>query len=130
MFQVETQVPYGFEYMGNNHRLVLTPATEKGFQLVFIPLAFGINFVVLSISSIYNRIMMLALKQFQGGWLHGLQGVGKTETIKELARAVAKQCLVFNCFDGLDTKSIGRILKVLVFSTSLRFCCLNFTFVD
>lgn len=55
---------------------------------------------------------MLALKQFQGGWLHGLQGVGKTETIKELARAVAKQCLVFNCFDGLDTKSIGRILKV------------------
>lgn len=116
--------------MGNNHRLVLTPATEKGFQLVFIPLAFGINFVVLSISSIYNRIMMLALKQFQGGWLHGLQGVGKTETIKELARAVAKQCLVFNCFDGLDTKSIGRILKVLVFSTSLRFCCLNFTFVD
>lgn len=73
---------------------------------------------------------MLALKQFQGGWLHGLQGVGKTETIKELARAVAKQCLVFNCFDGLDTKSIGRILKVLVFSTSLRFCCLNFTFVD
>ena len=59
-----------------------------------------------------SRIVMLALKQFQGGWLHGLQGVGKTETIKELARAVAKQCLVFNCFDGLDTRSIGRILKV------------------
>ena len=56
---------------------------------------------------------MLALKQYQGGWLHGLQGVGKTETVKELARAVAKQCLVFNCFNGLDTKSIGRILKVI-----------------
>lgn len=66
---------------------------------------------------------MLALKQFQGGWLHGLQGVGKTETIKELARAVAKQCLVFNCFDGLDTKSIGRILKVhfLVVLLGLRY---------
>ena len=58
------------------------------------------------------RIIMLALRQYQGGWLHGLQGVGKTETIKELARAVAKQCLVFNCFHGIDTKSIGRILKV------------------
>ena len=55
---------------------------------------------------------MVALKQNQGGWMHGLQGVGKTETIKELARALAKQCLLFNCFRGLDTSSTGRILKV------------------
>ena len=58
---------------------------------------------------------MVALKQNQGGWLHGLQGVGKTETIKELARALAKQCLIFNCFNGLDTSSIGRIIKVIQF---------------
>ena len=56
---------------------------------------------------------MLALKQFQGGWQHGLQGVGQTETVKELAQTIAKQCLVFNCFQGLDTRSIGRILKVI-----------------
>lgn len=55
---------------------------------------------------------MLALKQYQGGWLYGLEGVGKTETIKELALTIAKQCIVFNCFNGLDSKSIGRILKV------------------
>lgn len=55
---------------------------------------------------------MLALKQYQGGWLYGLEGVGKTEIIKELALTIAKQCIVFNCFNGLDSKSIGRILKV------------------
>lgn len=59
---------------------------------------------------------MLALKQYQGGWLHGLQGVGKTETVKELAQTIAKQCLIFNCFHGLDTRSLGRILKVLFYS--------------
>ena len=64
---------------------------------------------------------MLALKQYQGGWLHGLQGVGKTETIKELASAVARQCLVFNCFNGLDTKSIGRIIKAIHFKSYTPF---------
>lgn len=60
----------------------------------------------------FHRVIMLALKQHQGAWLHGVQGIGKTETIRELARILAKQCLVFNCFNGLDTQSIGRLLKV------------------
>ena len=29
---VETQLPYGFEYMGNTPRIIVTPVTEKGFQ--------------------------------------------------------------------------------------------------
>jgi dynein heavy chain 2 len=88
---VDAEFKYTYEYQGNAPKLVHTPLTDKCYLTLTQGMQLG-----------------------YGGNPYGPAGTGKTESVKALGNAMGRQVLVFNCDEGIDFKSMGRIFTGLV----------------
>lgn len=90
---LNAKMSFGYEYLGNFQRVVVTPLTER-----------------------FYRTVLLAFQHQLNASIEGPSATGKSETVKDMAKALAIQLKVFDCSPDLDYRSISKFLKGIALS--------------
>ena len=67
--------------------MVITPLTERVYQSLYLAMYYDF-----------------------GGCLYGPAGTGKTETVKDISKHIARNCFVFNCQNSMDINTMREML--------------------
>lgn len=134
---------YGYEYMGLNGRLVITALTDRCYMTLTTAMTYRLGGAPAGPAGTGTGYAIVTSLITHGCWwfkfckqvvlpqkmqsavaantehsvincTSTLLTVGKTETVKDLAKAMGVQCVVFNCGEGLDYKAMGSIFSGLV----------------
>ncbi|KRX01504.1 P-loop containing nucleoside triphosphate hydrolase [Pseudocohnilembus persalinus] len=93
--QINTQLEYGYEYIGASSRLVITPLTDRCW--------------ITMTSALHIKLGASPL---------GPAGTGKSESIKDLAKQLGRFCVVFNCSNQITAKIMGKLFMGLCYTGS------------